>query len=247
MRMLAAALAALIPGALGAAQPGEVVFSELMWMGSSASNADEWIELANRTDQVVDLAGWTIARMKGDSEEVMLRIEAGAVAPAKTFVIANYAPDNDRSMLATEPDLVDASVSLPNSKLDLRLYDGDPESGARLIDRADDGTGAPLAGDSQLKQSMVRIHLDGDGSDPASWATAEQAIGWQAGATELGTPGSLIDVLSGMPAAPEETDAEQQADPPADEPAAPGDTTSDSDDTAVQSASWAELKRLAGS
>ena len=40
-----------------AAPPREVVFSEIMWMGSSSSSADEWIELYNRSDDEIDLAG----------------------------------------------------------------------------------------------------------------------------------------------------------------------------------------------
>jgi hypothetical protein len=36
-----------------------VVINELLWMGSSTSSADEWIELRNLTDQAVDLSNWT--------------------------------------------------------------------------------------------------------------------------------------------------------------------------------------------
>ena len=73
---------------------------------------------------------------------------------APTFLIANYAPDDERSRLAGTAQLVDAAVSLPNTKLQLRLYDGDPEASAQLVDMADDGKGAPLAGDSQMKYAI---------------------------------------------------------------------------------------------
>jgi hypothetical protein len=199
MRTITAVLAVLLPIALSAAQPGHIVFSELMWMGTSSSTADEWIELVNRGDETVDLAGWTITRATADSEAIMMRIGAATLAPAETFLIANYAADDERSMLAATPDLVDPAVSLPNTKLALRLYSGDPEAGADLVDWADDGSGAPLAGDADLKHSMVRVQLDGDGASAASWADAVTGSGWDVGAAELGTPGLLSSASSDLP------------------------------------------------
>ena len=184
---------------LVAQPPGPVVFSELMWMGSTASSADEWIELYNQSDAEKDLAGWTITRLNKDEEQVMLRITEGIIPSRSTFLIANYAPENSRSKLAVQPQLVDAAVALPNTKLQLRLYDGDPEAGGKLVDEADDGTGAPLAGETDLKYAMVRIAFDQAGTLPTSWATAQQASGWDEGATERGTPGEIPDYLGAVP------------------------------------------------
>jgi hypothetical protein len=178
-----------------AENPGQVVFSEIMWMGTTASSADEWIELYNRSDQEIDLKGWTITRMRDDGETIMLRLEEGTIAPGGTFLIANYSQDDERSHLAAPPQLVDAALSLPNTKLQLRLYDGDPEATAQLVDLADDGKGAPLAGDSQMKHAMVRIDFIQDGSLPAVWANAQEAGGWDEGTEELGTPGFIPDYL----------------------------------------------------
>ena len=218
MRTAVALLIALAPLALSA-QPGDVVFTELMWMGSTASSADEWIELANRSDHPVDLTGWTIARGTGSEVETMVTIAGGTLDPGQTYLISNYAADDSRCRLSVKPDLVSASVSLPNSKLDLRLYAGDPASGAQLIDRADDGVGAPAGGDAKLKRAMVRVHLDGDGTQADNWGTADQASGWDQGATEMGTPGS-IDLSVPVP-------------PPAETKGA---------STAVHGTSWAILK-----
>ena len=174
-----------------AAQPGPVVISELMWPGSTASSADEWIELYNPSDATVDLAGWTLTYRNGDEDKVMLVFEAAAIPAGQTFLIANYAANHKKSLLAVEPQLVDAAVSLPNTKLLLHLYDGDPQAGAQLIDVADDGRGAPFAGDSASKSAMVRIAFDQPGDQSESWATAIEQSGWDAGASELGTPGSI--------------------------------------------------------
>ena len=121
----------------------------------------------------------------------MLVIESGSVAPGSVFLIANYSAADANSALAAVPDLVTAAVSLPNTRLRLRLYAGDPAARARLVDEADDGSGVPLAGDGDLKRSMVRVQLAGDGTKAESWATATVASGWDPGATEMGTPGSL--------------------------------------------------------
>ena len=121
----------------------------------------------------------------------MLRLEQGEIAPGAVFLIANYALENPRSRLATAPHLVHSALTLPNSKLQLHLYDDLPDQGGRLIDIADDGTGNPLAGDSKLKRAMVRILFDQEGTSSTSWATAQEASGWDPGATELGTPGLI--------------------------------------------------------
>ncbi len=173
------------------AQPGPVVISELMWPGSTASTADEWVELYNPGDAPVDLAGWTLTYRSGNEDKVMIVLEAAAILPKQTFLIANYAADHKKSLLAVEPQRVDAAVSLPNTKLLLHLYDGDPQAGGQLVDVADDGRGAPFAGDSASKSAMVRIAFDQPGNQPESWATATQQSGWDAGARELGTPGSI--------------------------------------------------------
>ena len=173
------------------AQPGPVVISELMWPGSTASSADEWIELYNPSDATVDLAGWTLTYRNGAEDKVMLVLNAGEIHPGQTFLIANYAAGHKKSLLAVEPQHVDAAVSLPNTKLLLHLYDGDPQAGGQLIDVADDGRGAPFAGDSTSKSAMVRIAFDQPGDQPESWATATEQSGWDAGASELGTPGSI--------------------------------------------------------
>ena len=173
------------------AQPGPVVISELMWPGSTASTADEWIELYNSSDATVDLAGWTLTYRSGAEDKVMFVLEAAAIPPGQTFLIANYAADHKNSLLAVQPQRVDAAVSLPNTKLLLQLYDGDPQAGGQLIDVADDGRGAPFAGDSTSKSAMVRIAFDQPGDQSESWATATEQSGWDEGASELGTPGSI--------------------------------------------------------
>jgi len=178
-----------------AAEPGDVVINELMWMGSDpdtgGSTADEWIELRNTTDSDIHLDNyWDITRKSGDIEVSMLTIPADNTIPAGGyFLISNF--DEGGSQISVIPDLVNTAVSLANNKLQIKLYDG-PWETSTLIDTADDGVGAPAAGDLENKYSMARGASPGappgDGTLAENWHTADRSFGWDEDATELGTP-----------------------------------------------------------
>ena len=121
----------------------------------------------------------------------MLVLEVGSIAAGGVFLIANYAADHEKSRLAIHPHHVTTAVSLPNDKLLLRLYDHDPLAGGHLVDTADDGRGAPLAGDGMVRKSIVRTTFHRADDQPYSWATATEQSGWDAGASEWGTPSSI--------------------------------------------------------
>ena len=175
--------------------PGPIVISELMWSGSSGSSADEWIELYNRSAATIDLSGWTLTRLSNGEFQVMFIFDTASIASGQTFLIANYTADHEKSRLAIEPQFVSTSISLPNSKLLLQLYDNNPTNGGQLIDSVDDGRGAPFAGSTTPKQAMVRIAFDQPGNQSTSWATATMQSGWDPNATEIGTPGSIPSYL----------------------------------------------------
>ena len=174
-----------------AAAEGDVVINELMWMGSTASSADEWIELRNTTDSEILLSGWTLekAATGGDT----LTIPDGKTIPARGFfLIANYAPSSENSGLTVKADWVTTAVALVNTKLQIVLKDAE----GNVMDTADDGTGSPLAGDNDKKCSMVRNDPPGDGTLSDSWRTAAEASGWKEGATEKGTPQNSKSAIS---------------------------------------------------
>lgn len=164
-----------------------VVINELLWMGSSASSNDEWIELRNTTDAAIDLANWRLTKLSSNIEVPMLTISAGVIPPGGLFVVANDAAATSR--LAAEPQLVDSSISLVNSKLQITLYD----AAGILVDRADDGSGSPLAGAYQsgaVWKSMERNPNGIDGTQKESWHTASASVGFDDAEKEFGTPGS---------------------------------------------------------
>jgi hypothetical protein len=164
-----------------------VVLNEIMWMGSSISSSDEWIELRNTMNTPVDITGWRITKLTSGVETPMLTISSGIIPAGGYFVIANDPAATSR--LANEPQVVDAAISLVNSKLHITLYD----AGGNLIDRADDGSGSPLAGEYKSGvawKSMERNPLGADGTLKESWHTATASIGFDDALLELGTPGA---------------------------------------------------------
>jgi hypothetical protein len=179
----------LLHGAEGA-NFGDVVISELMWMGDLSGTSHEWLELNNRTDEEIALSGWTLTRLSGGEEILMLTIPEGVIPPRGYFLISNNSAAD--SNLAVEPDLVNTAVSLANSQLQIKLYGGPFGPEAKLIDVADDGVGAPAAGDNAAKKSMTRVEPPGDGTRPEQWITAGTRSGWDEGAAEYGTPTSAF-------------------------------------------------------
>lgn len=177
------------PSAQAAGQT--IVINELMWMGSSSSSADEWLELRNLTDQPVDLSNWQLTKKSGGVEVAMLTLPIGQFISANGyFLISNYADTNASSVLNIVPNVVMTDMALANSALHIKLYD----AAHALIDTADDGVGNPLAGEfssaGQVYDSMERNPVPGDGSLSENWHTASREVGFDDGKTELGTPGT---------------------------------------------------------
>ena len=61
----------------------DVRINEIAWMGTALSGANEWIELANEGDAVVDLSGWKIVAEDGSPSITLL----GTIAPNGYFLI----------------------------------------------------------------------------------------------------------------------------------------------------------------
>lgn len=165
----------------------EVIINEVMWMGSTKSTADEWIELYNMTDQDIPLAGWRITCLDGNgSETLMLTIPADKIIQKNDyFLISNYDKGHNNTILDIKPDFIDTAVLLSNSKLQIKLYN---QSG-KLVDIADDGIGVPLAGSKVVPMaSMERNDIPGDGTLAENWHTAVESINFIKGVLEKGTP-----------------------------------------------------------
>ena len=176
---------------------GDLIINELMWMGSTGKNSDEWVELDNKTSQELDLSNCHLTKITGGVEELMLSFPKGSsVAADGLYLVSNYTKTN--SNISAEPSLVDTAMSLSNSALQVNLYCGGEEWNdgiSILIDKAGDG-GAPLAGDNGdnsadpiiPRKSMSRKSIPGSGTSEDNWCTASSAVNWDSGIIDLGTP-----------------------------------------------------------
>ncbi|MFH1253645.1 MAG: lamin tail domain-containing protein [Candidatus Uhrbacteria bacterium] len=169
-----------------------VFFSEIGWAGSSKSTVDEWLEIANASDDVVDISGWTIEGAATSGGKLTLP-NGSQLLPRAVYLIANYSAESSSSVLNSPPNYVTTSVSLSNSSLSLNLKNQD----GCLIDSA--GSGAPFFGGTSTAGtiSMARLQPISDGTISISWTAAESSNGFDSGAPDLGTPGVVEWVESG--------------------------------------------------
>lgn len=180
--------------------------SEVMWAGSDLSSSDEWIEFACREDDT-DISHFRLMSVSQSgsiqTEKELYRFGSGTLAESGSyFIVSNYSADFSR--LLDEPAFVSTGLSLPNSKLHLRLRDA---SGS-LIDEVYGGSGTPFAGaniSGGMKASMERTSFELFGNNPDAWVTASRSLGFDSGAILFGTPGFGFE---------EETDSGSIIDPP---------------------------------
>lgn len=187
--------------------PVRVVVSEVMWMGSDLSTADEWVEIAGFGSGADILprsvSGWTLLAVKAGVETPIAKLPDVALGSGAAFAIANAHASASR--LLDEPSLVTTAMSLPNTQLLLRLKDA---SGA-VVDEVDDGVGVPMAGANPsgggAKASMERVDPWKRGSAVSAWKTATLSLGFDDGPPIFGTPGRLGLVPSASSSAPTST------------------------------------------
>lgn len=172
-----------------------VVFSELQWMGTGLSTADEWLEIAfvppggSGAVSIQDLSGWFMTVLNSSQEEktIFTFPEGSSIGSGEYVVLSNY--DAQHSWLEHEPTFTSKAFFLPNTKLFLRLY----TASGTVADSADDGIGAPFAGENAsgtgAKRSMERVLLSGSGGSKENWVSASTFIGLDDGAPLFGTPG----------------------------------------------------------
>ncbi|MDD5751384.1 MAG: lamin tail domain-containing protein [Candidatus Peribacteraceae bacterium] len=169
---------------------GAAVISEVLWMGSDLSASDEWVEIACTGTADCDLSGWWLTSLKSTGEEgtIIVFAEGSVIAAGEVGIVGNFTAASSR--LAEEPWIQTSAMSLPNTKLLLRLRD----ASGMVRDEVDDGTGNPFAGANPsggTKASMERIDLAAPGTLASNWRTATESIGFDPGPEIFGTPGSI--------------------------------------------------------
>jgi len=118
-----------------ASEENSIFINEIMWQGRSEKIADEWLELYNNSDEIVDLKGFSITDeikpKEGPDVKPLVLIEEGQIAPHGFFLISKNKKDftynGKESYLNVEPDLVSSKLSLSNEKLKIALRGPDDE------------------------------------------------------------------------------------------------------------------------
>ena len=151
------------------------IIGEVMWAGSSLSSADEWLELWNNSDEPLVLAGYIL---RGASPSDITFNETHIIPARSTFLIANYAHDDEKSISATSVQIVTTAISLSNSALKIELLAAD----GTLIDTAGNGITPPAGASLPNKTSMIRTADN-------LWQNATSLINIDPGIIDLATPG----------------------------------------------------------
>lgn len=138
---------------------GEVIISEIAWMGTTASYSDEWIELKNIAAQNVNLAGW---QLQNKNQKIKISFESGDNIPAQGIYLLERTGDD------TVPGVSANKIytgSLANKNEALYLFDAD----CNIQDLAIAAPEWP-AGDNGTKQTMARL-------DNLGWVNSAAAGG----------------------------------------------------------------------
>jgi phosphatidylserine/phosphatidylglycerophosphate/cardiolipin synthase-like enzyme len=154
------------------------VISEVAWMGTTLDANDEWIELYNPTNQVIQLDGWTLKASDG-TPSIQLR---GTINPGDTYML-------ERTDDTTVPGITADQIytgALSNTGEILEL--------AYSTNQSFDTISSWYAGDTVSRATMERESPTGSGDDPQNWQTA--TAGYDAG---FGTPGSISGTSNGQP------------------------------------------------
>jgi len=171
-------------------EPGDVVINEIMWMGSSISSADEWIELRNTSSHPIDLSNFVLANAGTSGTDITLPSGA-TIGVDGYYLISNYSDSDVNSALSVVPQFVTTSISFVNTGEQLTLTD----SVGTVLDQTP--VGAWPAGTLTTEyHSMERNAVFGDGTVSTNWHSCIDAVCndttyWDVEGNNYGTPGLL--------------------------------------------------------
>ncbi|NOY69654.1 MAG: hypothetical protein GXP53_09240, partial [Deltaproteobacteria bacterium] len=142
-----------------AASPGDVVITEIAWMGTEAATVSEWIELYNTTSASITLTNWTLVATSGTPNITL----SGSIAANGYFLLERVGDDTIDNLTADQiytGALVDTGDTLT-------LSDTTPTT----IDTANSDGGVWPAGTNTPKATMERIGPFLPDAD-ANWQTS---------------------------------------------------------------------------
>ncbi|MDF2093915.1 lamin tail domain-containing protein [Knoellia sp. 3-2P3] len=196
-RLAALCAAATAVGGLAVAQPtgasaapSDIVISELMYHAVDPDPL-EFIELANRGSDPVDISGWSF----GAGITLPAPFPAGTVVPGGSRVVG--APDAAvfEQRYGFAPDFTFAGTSLSNGGEQVTLVD----DSSAVVDEVtyDDAAPWPVSPDG-AGPSLELLGLSADNADAASWAPSQAAYGTPraVNSVELNPPAGISQVTA---------------------------------------------------
>lgn len=149
----------LLSFSLHAASPGDVVISEVAWMGTTGSTANEWIELYNTTGSSISLASWTL-KATDLTPSVTLSGSIGAYG----YYLLERTDDNSVPGISADK-IYTGAMGDGGEELVLR------DASNNVIDTANQ-SGAWFAGTTTNRATMSRTNVNVSGTTSSNWHTA---------------------------------------------------------------------------
>ena len=147
----------------------DVVINEVCWMGNNSSSDDEWVELRNNTDSVINLDGWKLIETEADSTHTITGCTPNCeIAPGGFFLIEK----REQAVSDVTANLViNFTNGLTNSGENLQLKDDLDNIIDDLEMGTDDGWYEGVNGTgSSPDYSMERVNPTLDGNVSTNWA-----------------------------------------------------------------------------
>lgn len=167
---------------------GSVVINEVMWMGSTDSSYDEWIELRNTTINNIDLNGWKIDGAGSGSNSIIL---SGTIPANSFFILGNFASNASAMNDQINVDQITGSLSFVDTGEQLTLKD----NLLNIIDQTPGGVwvAGTHTSPATVEQSMERNDIPGTGLNSTDWYTCTNAACnattyWDVEGNNYGTP-----------------------------------------------------------
>jgi hypothetical protein len=216
----------LPPISAHAAAPTDLVLNEINWAGSASNPNDQWVELYNPSATAAINLGLTPYKLYANGSEIAV-IDSGVIAPKSYYMLGSLSA----SSVGVLPGEQESGMVLPKENASYVLKD----NAGVVVDQADDGQGAPFAGNgdtsgSKWIASMSRRTPAADGQVSSSWFTpATMGAGFDNSVYQYGTPGQAnaeIAKAKSLTIAPASPTAETQ-------PVVSGNVTPAAGETAV--------------
>lgn len=138
-----------------------IVINEIAWMGTATSSSDEWMELYNTTENLIDLSGWTLKSLTGANPDPIINL-SGVIQPFGYFLLERTNDSTISDILADQ--IYTGALSDNGESLELRDMDGN------LRDEVLNA-GGWYAGNKTSRSSMERIDSMQFNDNATNWKT----------------------------------------------------------------------------